>query len=89
MFFGFLYCFFNILVPMVVKSSQAAAADLESFVFGKTIDKGGKLSLGPLQKILIRIWKTRTSFDANRYIEPMRTKNHPLVQFLTKPDVTQ
>ena len=38
------------------------------------------------QRILIRVWKTRTPYDEGRYLESMKAKNHPLLQFLPQPN---
>lgn len=34
------------------------------------------------QRILLSIWKSRLEYDEARYIESMRSKKHPLLQFL-------
>ncbi len=33
-------------------------------------------------RILFRVWKTRTPYDPKRYMEPMKAKKHPLIAFL-------
>ncbi|WP_430450830.1 IS110 family transposase [Rhodopirellula europaea] len=33
-------------------------------------------------RILFRVWQTRQAYDPARYLESMRTKNHPLIAFL-------
>ena len=33
-------------------------------------------------RILFSVWKTRTPYDESKYIESMKSKNHPLVAFL-------
>lgn len=33
-------------------------------------------------RILYRVWKTRTPYDEQRYLEALRKKNHPLLQYM-------
>jgi hypothetical protein len=33
-------------------------------------------------RILYQVWKTRTPYDPQRYLDSLRTKNHPLLQYL-------
>ena len=33
-------------------------------------------------RILYQVWKTRTPYDPQRYLHSLRTKNHPLLQYL-------
>lgn len=36
-------------------------------------------------RILFRVWKTRTPYDPDRYLNLMKAKKHPLTNFLTTP----